>query len=221
MNCHNYKVFFFLAALSCLLSLQAFCSELPEGKEKNNKSQPKQEASVEKATFAGGCFWCMEKPFDHIAGVLSTTVGYSGGHLDNPSYEDVSGGSSGHIEAIQIEYDPSKTSYPKLLEVFWKNIDPLDGGGQFCDRGDQYRSAIFYHDQKQKELATKSKSDLKNDKSLEGAIATELIAAAKFYPAEDYHQNYYKRNPLRYRFYRSRCGRDKRLSSLWGNENDH
>ena len=166
------------------------------------------------ATFAGGCFWCMEKPFDQVEGVISTTSGYTGGHVENPSYEQVSAGGTGHAESEQIEYDPDVVSYEKLLEVFWGNVDPLDGGGQFCDRGDQYRSEIFYHDEEQKTLAEKSKAEI--EKRLGKPVVTRIVPAGPFYPAEEYHQDYYEKNPLRYRFYRYGCGRDKRLGELWG-----
>jgi len=168
-----------------------------------------------KATFAGGCFWCMEPPFDKLDGVISTTSGYTGGHKENPTYEQVSSGATGHAEAIQIIYDPEKVSYGKLLEVFWRNTDPTDGGGQFCDRGNQYRTAIFYHDDEQKSLAQQSKQALIESKGFT-EIATEITAASAFYSAEEYHQDYYKKNPVRYKFYRYSCGRDKRLKELWG-----
>ena len=168
-----------------------------------------------KATFAGGCFWCMEPPFDKLDGVISTTSGYTGGHKENPTYEQVSSGATGHAEAIQIIYDPEKVSYGKLLEVFWRNTDPTDGGGQFCDRGNQYRTAIFYHDDEQNSLAQQSKQALIESKGFT-EIATEITAASAFYSAEEYHQDYYKKNPVRYKFYRYSCGRDKRLKELWG-----
>ncbi|MFB0507878.1 MAG: peptide-methionine (S)-S-oxide reductase MsrA [Thermodesulfobacteriota bacterium] len=168
-----------------------------------------------KATFAGGCFWCMEPPFDKLYGVVSTTSGYIGGHKVNPTYEEVSSGTTGHAEAIQIVYDPRKITYDQLLEVFWKNVDPTDNGGQFCDRGSQYRTAIFYHDQDQKHLAEHSRQALIESEGFK-EIATEITAASTFYPAEEYHQDYYKKNPVRYKFYRYSCGRDRRLKELWG-----
>lgn len=168
------------------------------------------------ATFAGGCFWCMEEAFDAVEGVLSTTSGYTDGDVPNPTYEQVSQGNTGHAEAVRIEYDPSVVSYRELLDVFWHNIDPLDAGGQFCDRGDQYRSAIFYHDDEQRELAERSKRELEERDALPGDIVTEITAATPFYAAEDYHQDYYQRNPLRYRFYKFTCGRPARLEELWG-----
>ena len=168
-----------------------------------------------KATLAGGCFWCMEPPFDKLDGVISTTVGYTGGHKENPTYEEVSSGTTGHAEAIQIVYDPRKISYDEVLDVFWRNIDPADEGGQFCDRGRQYRTAIYYHDDEQKRLAEQSKQALVESKQFE-EIATEITAASAFYPAEEYHQDYYEKNPIRYKFYRYGCGRDRRLKELWG-----
>ena len=166
------------------------------------------------ATFAGGCFWCMEPPFDQLDGVISTTSGYTSGFKDDPTYREVSSGSTGHTEAIQIRYAPGKVSYRELLEVFWKNIDPIAVDRQFCDKGSQYRSGIYYHDESQKNEAEKSLQAIKQ--RLEGPIATEIVAASTFYPAEDYHQDYYMKNPVRYKFYRYRCGRDQRLEELWG-----
>ena len=168
-----------------------------------------------KATFAGGCFWCMEPPFDKLDGVISTTSGYTGGHKENPTYEQVSSGATGHAEAIQIIYDPDKITYGQLLEVFWRNTDPTDGGGQFCDRGSQYRTAIFYHDDEQKRVAERSRQAVIESTGFK-AIVTEITGASAFYPAEEYHQDYYKKNPVRYKFYRYSCGRDKRLKELWG-----
>ncbi len=168
------------------------------------------------ATFAGGCFWCMEHPFDELEGVISTTSGYTGGHKKDPTYEEVSAGGTGHTEAVQIVYNPQKISYARLLEVFWRNIDPLDKAGQFCDKGSQYRSAIFYHSEDQKRLAEQSKKALEESKRFSQPIVTEIVSASTFYPAEEYHQDYYRKNPLRYKFYRYGCGRDRRLHELWG-----
>jgi len=166
-----------------------------------------------KATFAGGCFWCMEPPFDKLEGVLSTTSGYTGGHKDHPTYKEVSAGNTGHAEAVEIVYDPSKIGYDQLLEVFWRNIDPTMKDQQFCDHGDQYRTAIFYHNDEQKRLAEASAKQVATRLS---PIYTEIVPASTFYVAEDYHQNYYQTNPLRYKFYRYNCGRDQRLEELWG-----
>jgi len=176
------------------------------------------EAGQAVATFAGGCFWCMEGPFDELPGVVSTTSGYTGGHVEKPSYEQVSSGRTGHTEAVQVVYDPAKVGYEKLLEVFWHNIDPLTKDAQFCDHGPQYRSGIFVHDAEQRRLAQATKRELESSKRLPGPIVTEIAEVDVFYPAEAYHQDYYRKNPLRYRYYRSRCGRDARLKSLWGDD---
>src|ERR1043166_8669768 len=172
-------------------------------------------AKLAKATFAGGCFWCMEPPFDTLPGVVSTTSGYTGGQRKNPTYQQVSAGGTGHAEAVEVVYDPARTSYAKLLEVFWRNIDPTVKDRQFCDAGSQYRSAIFYHDDEQKRLAEASKAALEKSKPFAGPVVTEITRAAEFYPAEEYHQDYYRKNPLRYKFYRYNCGRDQRLQQLW------
>jgi len=168
------------------------------------------------AVFAGGCFWCLEKPFDDVPGVVETESGYTGGTVPNPSYEQVSSGTTGHVEAIRVVYDPSKTSYGDLLAVFWRNIDPTDGAGQFCDRGSQYRSAVFFGNEEEKDAARRAKAELESSMGLR--IATELLPLAEFYPAEEYHQDYYRKNPLRYHFYRQGCGRDRRLRQVWGDQ---
>ncbi|MCB1662849.1 MAG: peptide-methionine (S)-S-oxide reductase MsrA [Pseudomonadales bacterium] len=174
------------------------------------------QTNLVKATFAGGCFWCMEPPFDKLEGVVSTTSGYTGGEQKNPNYEQVSSGRSGHAEAVQVLYDPDKISYQTLLETFWHNIDPTVVNRQFCDSGSQYRTAIFYHNDTQRELAEQSKQSLITRKPFTEDIVTEITAADIFYPAEDYHQDYYIKNPIRYKYYRYGCGRDKRLEALWG-----
>ena len=166
------------------------------------------------ATFAGGCFWCMEPPFDELPGVVSTTCGYTGGSTVNPTYEQVSSGTTGHAEAMQVRYDPTRIGYEELLDVFWWNIDPLTANRQFCDRGRQYRSAIFYHDEEQRRLANRSKEAL--DGRFDEPIVTEIDPVGAFYSAEEYHQDYYKKNPLRYKLYRWNCGRDARLTEVWG-----
>ena len=175
-----------------------------------------QSAAQAKAIFAGGCFWCMEPPFDKLTGVLSTTSGYVGGQKRNPAYEEVSAGTTGHTEAVQVVYDPKKISYQKLLEVFWRNIDPTAKNRQFCDVGEQYRSGIFYRDQEQKRLAEESRAALEKSKPFKDPIVTEVAQATEFWPAEEYHQDYYLKNPLRYAYYRAGCGRDARLKQLWG-----
>jgi len=171
-------------------------------------------AQTAKATFAGGCFWCMEPPFDELNGVISTTSGYIGGKTKNPTYEQVSTGTTGHAEALQVVYDPKKITYEMLLDVFWRNIDPLAADGQFCDLGSQYRSAIFYHDANQKSAAEKSKKAVQA--RFKQPVATEITAATVFYPAEDYHQDYYRKNPVRYKLYSHGCGRAQRLEEVWG-----
>ncbi|MGA3174828.1 MAG: peptide-methionine (S)-S-oxide reductase MsrA [Syntrophorhabdales bacterium] len=171
---------------------------------------------LEKATFAGGCFWCMEPAFDHVEGVVSVTAGYTGGTKKDPTYEEVSSGTTGHAESVEVLYDPSKVSYEELLSVFWHNIDPTVKDRQFCDVGRQYKSAIFYHNGEQRRKAEASKKALEESKRFNGPIYTEIVPASQFYPAEEYHQGYYKKNPVRYKFYRWKCGRDERLRELWG-----
>lgn len=166
------------------------------------------------AIFAGGCFWCTEADFDAVEGVTSTTSGYIGGHMEDPTYEQVSAGGTGHTEAVRIEYDPGKVSYEELLDVFWVNHDPTTSDRQFCDKGSQYRPGIFYHGAEQRRLAEASKREVKNRYSF--PVKTEITEATAFYPAEEYHQDYYKKNPIRYKFYRYTCGRDARLEELWG-----
>ena len=173
------------------------------------------------AVFAGGCFWCTESDFDKVPGVLSTTSGYIGGHVENPTYEDVSYGKSGHIEAVQVRYDSSKISYAQLLEVFWPTIDPITANAQFCDKGPQYRSAIFYGNPQEQALAEASKAALERSGKLPGPVVTEILAATTFYPAEEYHQDYHNKNPIRYAYYRNGCGRDARLEQLWGKKGDY
>jgi len=179
-----------------------------------------QPEKSETAIFAGGCFWCMEYPFDALDGVISTTSGYTGGHKINPAYQEVSAGGTGHAEAVQVVFDPEKVSYEKLLDIFWHNVDPTTANRQFCDIGNQYRPAIFYSSETQKNLAEAAREQLQKSKPFAGDIVVEITAASTFYPAEDYHQDYYLKNPLRYKFYRYNCGRDQRLSQLWG-EVDH
>jgi peptide-methionine (S)-S-oxide reductase len=173
------------------------------------------------ATFAGGCFWCMEPPFDALPGVVSTTVGYTGGTKPHPTYEEVSAGGTGHAESIQVVYDPARVSYAQLLDVFWHNVDPVTRDAQFCDHGRQYRTAIFTHDEAQRREAEASKRALEAAGTLPGPIVTEIVPAGTFWPAEDYHQDYSRKNPIRYRFYRARCGRDARLAELWGKAPAH
>lgn len=179
---------------------------------------PATQAGLEVATFASGCFWCAESDFDKVPGVTETISGFMGGQTKNPTYEQVSAGGTGHTEALQLKYDPKVVSYQQLLDYYWRHVDLLDGGGQFCDRGNQYRPAIFAHTPEQKKLAEDSKAALDKSKRFDRPIAVEIVDAGTFTPAEDYHQNYYETHPLQYRYYRYACGRDARLEKLWGAE---
>ncbi|MPZ42636.1 MAG: peptide-methionine (S)-S-oxide reductase MsrA [Betaproteobacteria bacterium] len=204
-------------AAATVLSGSAYFSKAASAQTKSAEGlQTKPASGLETAIFAGGCFWCMEPPYDALPGVVSTTSGYIGGHTKNPTYQQVSAGTTGHTEAVQIVFDPSKVSYQKLLEVFWRNIDPTTPNAQFCDHGSQYRSGIFYLNEEQHRLAVASRSQIERTKPFREPIVTEITRATTFYSAEDYHQDYYKKNPLRYKFYRSGCGRDNRLEQLWG-----
>jgi peptide-methionine (S)-S-oxide reductase len=171
---------------------------------------------LEKATFAGGCFWCMQPAFDHIPGVVGTTVGYTGGDKQHPTYEEVSDGGTGHAESIEVTFDPKKVTYQQLLNVFWHNIDPTSKDREFCDVGHQYRTAIFFHGAEQEREAKASEKEIEETKPFKDPIVTEIVAASTFWPAEDYHQDYYLKNPVHYKFYRYNCGRDERLRELWG-----
>jgi len=173
---------------------------------------------LEQATFAGGCFWCMEPPFEKLPGVVSVTAGYTGGTKKNPTYEEVSSGRTGHAEAVEVVYDPSKVAYEQLLEVFWRNIDPTQAYGQFADRGTQYRTAIFYHAEEQKRLAEASKDQLEQSGKFDKPIVTEIAPASTFYPAEEYHQDYYKKHSIHYKLYRAGSGREGFLRTVWGDE---
>ena len=213
---HLRSVIRHLAILSVVSLSFAACGDRPvETAPPVDPSAPAS-ATEARATFGGGCFWCMEPPFDKLEGVISTTSGYTGGDRTNPSYEEVSAGGTGHVEVVQVVYDPSKISYEQLLEVYWRNIDPTVTDRQFCDVGDQYRSAIFVHDEEQRRLAESTRAEV--EKRLGVKVFTEVEPAQVFYPAEEYHQDYYQKNPVRYRFYRSGCGRDARLEELWGAE---
>ncbi len=173
-------------------------------------------AEQAKAVFAGGCFWCMEEAFEKVEGVVSVTSGYMGGKKTNPTYEEVSAGGTGHAESVEVVYDPAKVSYQKLLDHFWKNVDPLTPNAQFCDHGTQYRSAIFYGNEQEKRQAEASKQAIEQSKRFKEPIATQIVMASEFYFAEDYHQDFYKKNPIRYKFYKHNCGRAQRLEQLWG-----
>ena len=181
-----------------------------------SSGQAADNAGLAKAYFAGGCFWCMEEAFEKVAGVTSVTSGYMGGRAENPSYEEVSRGGTGHAESVEVVYDQAKVSYAKLLDAFWRNVDPVTPNAQFCDHGSQYRSAIFYQTDEEKRLAEESKRAIEQSKRLPQPIVTELVMASRFYPAEEYHQDFYKKNPIRYKFYKYNCGRAQRLEELWG-----
>ena len=168
------------------------------------------------AIFAGGCFWCEETAFEGVPGVVAVISGYTGGQAPNPTYEQVSSGVTGHAESVQVIYDPSKISYEKLLDIFWHNVDPFQANGQFCDHGNQYRSAIFFKDEGERKAAEASKARLESDARFKGKIVTQIVPASTFYPAEEYHQDFYKKNPVRYHTYRTGCGRDARLKEIWG-----
>ncbi|VAW51888.1 Peptide-methionine (S)-S-oxide reductase MsrA [hydrothermal vent metagenome] len=198
-----------------IFALSLISSPLFAGTTQTNEATSDQQ---ETAIFAGGCFWCMEPPFDKLDGVISTISGYTSGHKKNPTYREVSAGRTGHTEAIQIVFNPNKVTYVELLEVFWKNIDPVAVNRQFCDSGSQYRSGIYYLDKTQEKAAKQSLQQLEQNKPFHGSIATELVAASAFYPAEDYHQDYYQKNPLRYKYYRYSCGRGQKLEEIWGNK---
>lgn len=176
---------------------------------------------TEKAVFAGGCFWCEETAFEGKPGVSSVISGYAGGHVMKPSYEQVSAGGTGHAESVEVTYDPKKITYQQLLDIFWHNVDPTDNGGQFCDRGDQYRSQIFYTNDNQRKLAEASKAEVMKTKPFSAPIVTQITSLKAFYPAEEYHQDFYKKNPVRYETYRLGCGRDRRLKELWGDKAGH
>ena len=180
-------------------------------------SQAATDTTLGKAYFAGGCFWCMEEAFEKVEGVLSATSGYMGGRVANPTYEEVSAGRTGHAESVEVVYDPSKVSYQKLLDAFWHNVDPLTPNAQFCDHGSQYRSAIFFQTDEEKRASETSKQAIEQSKRFTEPIVTQIVPASQFYPAEEYHQDFYKKNPLRYKIYKYKCGRAQRLEALWGN----
>jgi len=186
--------------------------------EKKEEMMDMEKTTTAKAIFAGGCFWCMEPPFEKLDGVLAVVSGYTDGHKENPTYYEVSSGTTGHTEAVEISYDPAKVTFEELLEVFWMNIDPTDAGGQFVDRGSQYRTGIYYLNDEQKRLAEASKQKLEASGRFDKPIVTEIVAATTFYPAEDYHQDYYRKSPVRYKFYRYNSGRDIFIEKAWGPE---
>lgn len=200
--------------LLCAVATAGFAS--PSLYAQSSQGQSSQAQPNAEATFAGGCFWCMEPPYDNQPGVSATISGYIGGELENPTYEDITRGDTGHAEVINIEFDSGQISYEQLLAIFWRNIDPFAVDRQFCDVGDQYRSAIFYHTEEQRELAEASKAEM--EARFDQGIATQIVPATTFWPAEEYHQDYYQKNPVRYKFYRYSCGRDARLEEIWGEE---
>jgi len=210
MNKPRYIVI--ISAVLLAIGLSFLNAPAASGAVKSNEMTSMDQAE---ATFAGGCFWCMEPPYDKLEGVLSTTSGYIGGQEKNPSYREVSSGSTGHAEAVQVRYDPEKVSYEKLLEVFWKQIDPTTPDRQFVDVGSQYRTGIFYHTEEQRKLAEISKKKMSKSGRFGAAIVTEITQATTFYPAEDYHQDYYIKNPIRYKYYRFGSGRDQYLKRIW------
>ena len=206
------------ALLMMLIFIMIGCQRADSSQQVVKDKMAQEDKMLRVATFAGGCFWCTEADFEKLPGVVKVISGYTGGHKENPSYEEVSSGTTGHVEAVQVYYDPSKLTYEELLDYFWRHIDPTDGGGQFVDRGSQYRSVIFYHDEEQKKLAEKSKEDLSKSGKFNKPVVTEIIKFTKFYEAEEYHQDYYKKNPLRYKYYRYNSGRDQFLKKVWGSD---
>jgi peptide methionine sulfoxide reductase msrA/msrB len=194
------------------------CQRVDSGQRAISDDMAREDEMLRIATFAGGCFWCTEADFEKLPGVLKAVSGYTGGEKENPTYEEVSSGTTGHLEAVQVYYNPSMISFEELLDYFWKHIDPTDAGGQFVDRGPQYRSAIFYHDDEQKKLAEESKEKLSKSGKFDKPIVTDIVKFTEFYEAEDYHQDYYKKNPLRYKYYRYRSGRDQFLKKVWGSD---
>ena len=200
-------------AFTTVLLVAGLCAAAPAFAQ---SAKPTAASATSKATFAGGCFWCMEEAFDAVPGVVATVSGYMGGNTPNPTYEQVSTGRTGYAEVVQVEYDPKRVSYEQLLQAFWHNIDPTERNAQFCDHGSQYRSAIFYQGEEQKRLAETSRAALEKSKPFKGDIVTQIVPAGAFYPAEDYHQDFYRKNPLRYKYYKTGCGRAARLKELWG-----
>lgn len=208
-------IFLLLLAFMLTLGLFTVLEKAPLAAEKQMSDEP---VNSERAIFAGGCFWCMESPFEKIPGVIEVLSGYTGGEKLNPTYKEVSAGGTGHTEAVEVLYDPQQVSYAELLDVFWMQINPTDAGGQFVDRGTQYRSGIYPLNSEQQRLAEASKQLLAQSGRFAQPIITEIVAAGKFYPAEEYHQDYYKKNPIRYKYYRYGSGRDKFLDQVWGND---
>jgi len=207
-----------LFTITCIVSLVTSCQNSDNLQNPASTIVNEKHKTMHTATFAGGCFWCLESDFEKLNGVMDVISGYAGGHKEDPTYEEVSCGGTGHVEAIQILYDPAKVMYEELLNVFWQHVDPTDSGGQFADRGLQYRTVIFYHDDEQKLLAERSKEELARSGRFDKRLVTEIVKFSKFYKAEDYHQDYYKKNPIRYNYYRFRSGRDQFLKRAWGDD---
>jgi peptide methionine sulfoxide reductase msrA/msrB len=213
------KIFFAIGAILLigivLFGFQKINAKQMKQTEKSSlmKTEPK---NLKTATFAGGCFWCVESDFEKVDGVVEAISGYTDGQKPNPTYKEVSAGGTGHAEAVQVRYDPDKITYKDLLDAFWRHVDPTDAGGQFVDRGSQYRPAVFYHDEEQKRIAEASRAELEKSGHFNKPIATEIVPLAEFYTAEEYHQDYYRKNPLRYKFYRHGSGRNQFLKSTWG-----
>ncbi len=208
------RIIIILTVLAALVVIMGF-QQAKTMKKKGGMVMKEQQVNLKTATFAGGCFWCIESDFEKYNGVVEAISGYTGGHTEKPSYQEVSAGKTGHTEAVQVRYDPKKITYNELLDIFWKHMDPTDASGQFADRGSQYRPAIFYHDDEQKQLALTSRKALEESGRFDRSIATEITAFTKFYTAEDYHQDYYNKNPIRYKFYRANSGRDHFLRRIW------
>lgn len=212
MSIHDYRSLFF-----AIILILGFIT-IGSATDMNNNQNKSGGDGYQTAIFAGGCFWCMQPPYDELPGVISTTVGYTGGDLPNPTYEEVSSGTTGHVEAVKIVFDPRKTSYKELLSVFWRNIDPTNDAGQFVDYGSQYRTAIFYLNEQQRKEAVASKKALEASGKFDGPIVTQILPAGEFYPAEEYHQEFYRKNPLRYKGYKVGSGRDSFLKKKWENK---
>ncbi|MGR3318940.1 MAG: peptide-methionine (S)-S-oxide reductase MsrA [Candidatus Anammoxibacter sp.] len=216
-----YKILFIFALLCngyCLVINTSSCASDQTGMisvDDELETKNMQNVKFEKATFAGGCFWCMQPPFDKLNGVMSTEVGYTGGHIENPTYEEVCSGTTGHTEAVEIVFDPSRISYAELLDTFWHNIDPTTLNAQFADHGTQYRTGIFFHTDEQQKAATASKTKLDDSGKFKNQIVTEITSATIFYKAEEYHQEYYKKNTSRYKMYKYGSGRDRQLEKIW------
>jgi len=218
MEVKTMKAMLFILAMAALALFLVTGWRSDAGQSGIKKDVAQEGISYRKATFAGGCFWCTEADFEKLAGVVKVISGYAGGQKENPTYEEVSSGKTGHVEAVQVYYDPTKVTYEELLEYFWKHIDPTDRGGQFVDRGPQYRSVIFYNDKEQRQMAENSKEALAESGRFNKPIATEIVKLAKFFEAEEYHQDYYKKHPLKYKYYRYGSGRDQFLEKAWGKE---